>query len=188
MCQRLLLESEAGSSQTKRNLMKRTSGADQSSEEELAQDEYEDEEEDNRFTTSISTINPPPGKRKKPEKEKRMRILEKPTRPHSTTDNVNNVGVGNSTSSSIKEMLRDFFEQQKRIEMEWRESVEKRANERRVFEDEWRRSMERLERERLTIELAWREREEQRRIREESRAEKRDALLTTLLNKLIHEN
>ncbi|XP_015963057.1 trihelix transcription factor GT-3b [Arachis duranensis] len=49
-------------------------------------------------------------------------------------------------------------------------------------------TMEKLERERLMIEQTWREREEQRRMREESRAERRDALLTTLLNKLIHES
>ncbi|KAF7809416.1 trihelix transcription factor GT-3b-like [Senna tora] len=54
--------------------------------------------------------------------------------------------------------------------------------------NEWRQSMEKLERERLLIEQAWREREEQRRMREESRAERRDALLTTLLSKLIHES
>lgn len=62
------------------------------------------------------------------------------------------------------------------------------AQERRVLEQEWRQSMEKLERERLMLEQAWREREEQRRMREESRAEKRDALITTLLNKLLRED
>ena len=66
--------------------------------------------------------------------------------------------------------------------------MERRAHERQLFEQEWRQSMEKLERERLMIEQAWREREEQRRMREESRAERRDALLTTLLNKLINES
>ncbi|CAN4113789.1 unnamed protein product [Withania somnifera] len=60
-------------------------------------------------------------------------------------------------------MLKEFFQQQLRIEMQWRETTEKHDRERE-------------------------EREEQRRTREESRAEKRDALLTTLLNKLIGEN
>ena len=41
------------------------------------------------------------------------------------------------------------------------------------------------ERERLVMEQAWLEKEEQRMIREEIRAEKRGALLTSLLNKLI---
>lgn len=66
--------------------------------------------------------------------------------------------------------------------------MEKRAREREVFEQEWRSSMEKLERDRMMMEQSWREREEQRRAREESRAEKRDALLSTLLNKLIGEN
>ncbi|CAN4113791.1 unnamed protein product [Withania somnifera] len=48
--------------------------------------------------------------------------------------------------------------------------------------------MEKLERDRMMIGQTWKEREEQRRTREESRAEKRDAPLTTLLNKLIGEN
>ena len=72
--------------------------------------------------------------------------------------------------------------------MQWREAMERRAHERQMFEQEWRQSMEKLERERLMVEQAWREREEQRRAREESRAENRDVLLTTLLNKLIHDN
>jgi hypothetical protein len=85
-------------------------------------------------------------------------------------------------------MLKEFFQQQQKMEMQWRELMEKRAHERQMFEQEWQRSMDKLERERLVIEQAWREREEQRRIREESRAERRDALLTALLNKLISEN
>ncbi|KAL0372008.1 UNVERIFIED_CONTAM: hypothetical protein Scaly_0882400 [Sesamum calycinum] len=83
-------------------------------------------------------------------------------------------------------MMRNFIMQQQRIDMQWKESMEKRAVERELFEQEWRQKMEKLERERLMMEQAWREREEQRRLREESRAQKRDALLTMLLNKLIH--
>lgn len=90
-------------------------------------------------------------------------------------------------SAGIQDMLRDFLQQQERIEMMWKESMEKHAHERHVFEQEWRQSMERLERERFMAEQAWRERDEQRKLREESRAERRDALLTTLLNRLIHE-
>ncbi|KAF2316106.1 hypothetical protein GH714_041081 [Hevea brasiliensis] len=85
-------------------------------------------------------------------------------------------------------MLKEFFRQQQRMEMQWREMMERRAHEQQLFEQEWRESMEKIERERLMIEQNWREREEQRRIREESRAERRDALLTTLLSKLVHEN
>ncbi|KAK4389086.1 UNVERIFIED_CONTAM: Trihelix transcription factor GT-3b [Sesamum calycinum] len=89
--------------------------------------------------------------------------------------------------AGIQEMLGSFIEQQQRIDMQWKESMEKCAQERELLEQEWREKMEKLEREKLVMEQAWREREEQRRLREESRAEKRDALLTTLLNKLIHE-
>ncbi|CAO2819759.1 unnamed protein product [Amaranthus hypochondriacus] len=88
-------------------------------------------------------------------------------------------------SSSILEMLRGFLQQQERVELQWMESMERNQRERELFELEWRQSMEKLERERLMMEQAWMEREEQRLIREEIRAEKRDALLTSLLNKLI---
>ncbi|KAG6405929.1 hypothetical protein SASPL_133523 [Salvia splendens] len=87
----------------------------------------------------------------------------------------------------IGEIMRNFMQQQQMIDMEWRASMEKRAEERERFEQEWQQKMERLEREKLMMEQAWREREEERRVREESRAEQRDALLTALLNKLIHE-
>ncbi|KAL0330966.1 UNVERIFIED_CONTAM: Trihelix transcription factor GT-3b [Sesamum angustifolium] len=83
--------------------------------------------------------------------------------------------------AGIQEMLGSFIEQQQRIDMQWKESMEKCAQERELLEQEWREKMEKLEREKLVMEQAWREREEQRRLREESRAEKRDALLTTLL-------
>lgn len=98
------------------------------------------------------------------------------------------VNLGNkSTLGVIPEMLRNFFQQQQKIETQWRESMEKYAREREMFEHEWRQTMERLEREKIMMEQAWREREEQRKVREESRAEKRDALLTTLLNKLLQD-
>ncbi|ESR46068.1 hypothetical protein CICLE_v10002156mg [Citrus x clementina] len=93
-----------------------------------------------------------------------------------------------SGTAGIHEMLKAFFDQQQRMEVEWRQMMERRAQERQLFEEEWRQRMEKLERERLLVEQAWREKEEQRRIREESRAERRDALLTTLLTKLINQN
>ncbi|KHN41745.1 Trihelix transcription factor GT-3b [Glycine soja] len=167
--QRLLLESETRSAQTKKGV-KRSSG-DRSSEE-LSEDdnevEYDSEE-------------------------------EKPSRSNTRKRKVDKVGVEKSSrasnpsnsasnSTSIQEMLKEFFQHQLSMEMQWREMMERRAHERQLFEQEWRQSMEKLERERLMIEQAWREREEQRRMREESRAERRDALLTTLLNKLINES
>ncbi|GMI71425.1 hypothetical protein like AT5G01380 [Hibiscus trionum] len=94
---------------------------------------------------------------------------------------------GNS-ANSIKEILEDFMRRQIEMEMQWREAFEARENERRSREMEWRQKMEALENERLLMDRRWYEREEQRRMREESRAEKRDALITALLNKLRRED
>lgn len=176
--QRLHLESEAGSVQAKKRVKRISRGH---SSEDLSEDEDEDEYESEEATRSSNT------RRRKVGREKQLQTLamEKPSRQPS----IGNTNSNNTSSlTSIQEMLRDFIQQQQRIDMEWRESIEKRAYERQLFEQEWRQSMEKLERERMMIEQAWREREEQRRMRDESRAEKRDALLTTLLNKLIHEN
>ncbi|XVF08289.1 hypothetical protein REPUB_Repub06bG0213700 [Reevesia pubescens] len=103
-------------------------------------------------------------------------------------------GIGRSTSGSsnnnnnIKEVLEDFMRQQMQMEMQWREAFEARENERRLKEMEWRQTMEALENERIMMDRRWRENEEQRRMREEARAEKRDALITALLNKLRRED
>ncbi|CAI9097250.1 OLC1v1033631C1 [Oldenlandia corymbosa var. corymbosa] len=93
-----------------------------------------------------------------------------------------------AVASSVKEVLDDFMKQQMQMEREWLKAYEAREEERRKREMEWRQTMEALENERLMMEKRWREREEQRRIREEARAEKRDALITALLNKLRKED
>ncbi|XP_016448116.2 trihelix transcription factor GT-3b [Nicotiana tabacum] len=108
-------------------------------------------------------------------------------------NNVNIVGSSSSAGSgnlvsSFKEILDDFMKQQMAMEMQWLKAYEAREEERRIKEMEWRQTMEALENERLMMERRWREREEQRRIREEARAEKRDALITALLNKLRRED
>ncbi|KAK4487428.1 hypothetical protein RD792_005937 [Penstemon davidsonii] len=97
------------------------------------------------------------------------------------------LGESLTSLTLLQETLRNFFDQQQMIDMKFREIMEKREQERELFEHEWRQTMENHEKERLVIEQAWREREEQRRLREESRAEKRDALLTALLNRLIRD-
>ncbi|KAG4130695.1 hypothetical protein ERO13_D09G161250v2 [Gossypium hirsutum] len=103
-------------------------------------------------------------------------------------------GIGGSTSgngnnsNNIKEILEDFMRQQMQMEMQWREAFEAREHERRLKEMEWRQKMEALENERILMDRRWYEREEQRRIREEARAEKRDALITALLNKLRRDD
>ncbi|KAK9159088.1 hypothetical protein Scep_005662 [Stephania cephalantha] len=97
-------------------------------------------------------------------------------------------GVGSSgTNTILQEILEEFTRQQMQMEVQWRESYEAREEERRVKEVEWKHRMEAIEKERLLLERCWREREEQRRMREEARAEKRDALITALLNKLRRE-
>lgn len=177
--QRLQLESEAGSQQARKR--PRRTSRDHSSEE-ISEDEEGYAYESDEPKLARSNV----ARKKKTEKEKRPKSsnAEKPSR-QASLGSINNAG---RAVDNIQEMLKEFFQQQLRIEMQWRETTEKRDREREVFEKEWRSSMEKLERDRMMIEQNWRQREEQRRTREESRAEKRDALLTTLLNKLIGEN
>ncbi|XP_022873688.1 trihelix transcription factor GT-3b-like [Olea europaea var. sylvestris] len=102
----------------------------------------------------------------------------------------NNTNPSNSSNliTSIREIMDEFMKQQMQMEMQWLKAFEAREEERRIKEMEWRRTMEALENERIMMERRWREREEQRRLREEARAEKRDALITALLNKLRRED
>ncbi|KAK7395100.1 hypothetical protein VNO78_15642 [Psophocarpus tetragonolobus] len=97
-------------------------------------------------------------------------------------------GSGNTGNlESLKEIMEEFMRQQIQMEAQWMEAFEARESERRLKEMEWRQTMEALENERIMMDQRWREREEQRRIREEVRADKRDALITALLNKLRRE-
>ncbi|KAI3988871.1 hypothetical protein MKX01_016442 [Papaver californicum] len=96
--------------------------------------------------------------------------------------------AGNADNSNLQHILEEFMRQQVQMEAQWRETVELREKERRMREMEWRQRMEELEKERLLMDRSWREREEQRRMREEARAEKRDALITALLSKLRRED
>lgn len=107
------------------------------------------------------------------------------------------VGVGSSNISSniggamvseVKEMVDEFLRQQGRMEAQWQEACEARERERAAREAEWRSTMQALENERLIMDRRWREREEQWRLREEQRADKRDALVTALLNKLRRDD
>ncbi|CAN0927915.1 Trihelix transcription factor GT-3a, partial [Linum grandiflorum] len=101
---------------------------------------------------------------------------------------VDNSSGGNAAVAAMKEVLEEFTRQQMAAEAAWREAYEARENERRMQEMEWRRKMEALENERLMMERRWRDREEQRRVRDEARAEKRDALISALLNKLARDD
>ncbi|KAL5208373.1 hypothetical protein ABZP36_032808 [Zizania latifolia] len=109
-----------------------------------------------------------------PARRKKMKAAGKPT--------------SSSTSGDIRGLLQDFLEQQHWLDVQRQEATERHAQERLAFERQWRQLMQRLEQERLLLEQACMEREEQRRVREEARAERRDALLTTLLNRLLQDD
>ncbi|PIN19879.1 Transcription factor GT-2 [Handroanthus impetiginosus] len=105
---------------------------------------------------------------------------------HTNTPNITNSNM--MIINGIREVMEEFTKQQMQIEMQWLKAYEEKEEERRLKEMEWRQRMEALENERIMMERRWREREEQRKIREEARAEKRDALITALLNKLRRED
>ncbi|KAK6120256.1 hypothetical protein DH2020_045947 [Rehmannia glutinosa] len=94
-----------------------------------------------------------------------------------TNNNNDNNRPVSGIVSGIKEIMEDFMKQQMQMEMQWLKAYEKREEERRVKEMEWRQTMEALENERIMMDRRWREREEQRKIREEARAEKGIILL-----------
>ncbi|XP_068667741.1 trihelix transcription factor GT-3b-like [Aristolochia californica] len=97
-----------------------------------------------------------------------------------------NTSSRTGSSNNKYEILQEFLKNQLRIEMQWCKGEEARQEERRAKEMEWRQTMEALDRERILMDRRWTEKEEQRRVREEVRAERRDQLITALLNKLIH--
>lgn len=163
----VLLNSEPGSS--KPGKRERATSGGQSSEE--IHGEAKKIESDEDWIAKSPTI-----KKKKAKKEK---SFDQPNIPADTS-------TPNGLNGLI-ETLQGFLQQQQKIDMLWMESMERHAQERALFEQEWRKSMEKLERERLMMEKARKEREEERRSREENRAERRDALLTALLNKLVHD-
>ncbi|CAL5025610.1 unnamed protein product [Urochloa decumbens] len=161
---RQLLQSESGAS-VKRKL-KRTSGGQSSGESDDEDDGGEESEDEKPFHSR---------KRKADDKKQPSHRMPEKSRTGAST-------------SSIHELLQDFLAQQQRIDIQWQETMERRAQERVVFEQEWRQSMQKLEQERLMLEHSWMQQEEQRRMREEARAEKRDALLNTLLNKFLQDD
>ncbi|KAL6954322.1 hypothetical protein U1Q18_042898 [Sarracenia purpurea var. burkii] len=111
-------------------------------------------------------------------KKKRKKVVK------SENTNPSNGGIING----LKEVLEEFMKKQVQLEMQWMKVYEAREEERRMKEMEWRHTMEVLENGRIMMERRWREMEEQRRVREEVRAEKRDALITALLNKLSRDD
>ncbi|GAA0162084.1 hypothetical protein LIER_18258 [Lithospermum erythrorhizon] len=172
----MFLNSEPGSS--KLGKRERATSGEQSSEE--IYDGGNKIERDEDWVGTGSTV-----QKRKAKKEKHHQT----TAPEKSFNQPNMPANNNTTNAlnGIAEMLQGFFQQQQKIDMLWMESMDKHAQERALFEQEWRQSMEKLERERLMMEKSWKEREEQRRSREENRAERRDALMTALLNRLVHD-
>ncbi|MQL97281.1 hypothetical protein Taro_029964 [Colocasia esculenta] len=99
--------------------------------------------------------------------------------------------IGASSSGSggrdLESTLREFMRWHVEMEGQRLQAAEAREMERAEREMEWRRVMEALAMERVEMDRRWREREEDRRVREEARAERRDALVTALLNKLAQK-
>lgn len=165
--QRLLLESEVGSPRSRKKMKRSSAGR--------SSDEFSENEEDKDNTDE-----------EKPARSNQRKRKAEKTAPDKSSKAAN-TGFATNSATDVHGVLKEFFQQQLRMEKQWMEMMEQRAYKQQLFEQEWRQSMEKLERGRLMIEQAWRERDEQRRIREESRAERRDALLTTLLNNLLHD-
>ncbi|CAA7061830.1 unnamed protein product [Microthlaspi erraticum] len=93
-----------------------------------------------------------------------------------------------TAGGTVKEMLEEFMRQTVKMEKEWRDAWEMKEREREKREKEWRMRMAELEEERAAAERRWMEREEERRSREEARAQKRDTLIDALLNKLNRDH
>lgn len=93
-----------------------------------------------------------------------------------------------TAGGTLKEILEEFMRQTVKMEKEWRDAWEMKEREREKREKEWRMRMAELEEERAAAERRWMEREEERRMREEARAQKRDTLIDALLNKLNRDH
>ncbi|KAI4370791.1 hypothetical protein MLD38_019101 [Melastoma candidum] len=168
--QRARIDSESPSASGK-NRAKRT-WEDQSSDEISEYDEENDNESDGD----------------RPSRENSQRRKVEMTPPNKSSKGKSGTRTSRTGGDEIHDLLTEFFQQQRMMETQWKEMTEKHAHERLSVEQEWRNSMVQLEKERLLLEKAWREREEQRRMREEGRAERRDALITSLLNSLLHKS
>ena len=125
--------------------------------------------------------------------KKRMKVDEK----KGTPENQEKAGGGwearpekgkGSKLFRMQEVLEEFLQHQHRLEMIWKGEMERREEERRLRAQESRTLIETLERERMMKEQQWREREEQRLLREEARAERRDALFNAIFNMLMRED
>ncbi|KAJ0978262.1 hypothetical protein J5N97_013736 [Dioscorea zingiberensis] len=88
----------------------------------------------------------------------------------------------------VVEVLKEIVRRQGEMEERWMKEVEEREEERRMWEEEWRRTMEDMVLERMEMERRWRERDEERKARDDARADRRHSLLTAILTKLSEKN
>ncbi|XP_072983185.1 trihelix transcription factor GT-3b-like [Typha latifolia] len=87
----------------------------------------------------------------------------------------------------VEVALREFVREQMEMGRRWLQAAEAREAERRAMEEEWRRAMVALGEQRVALMKGWREREEERRLRAEERAERQHALVTVLLEKISEQ-
>ncbi|KAG6501957.1 trihelix transcription factor GT-3b-like [Zingiber officinale] len=95
------------------------------------------------------------------------------------------VAVGRKSMAINAPAMREFMRRLMETEARWLEAAESRESARLAEEEEWRRLMQALRAERAEMELRWRASEEERRTREEARAERRHQLIMAILDKLI---
>ncbi|KAH7282761.1 hypothetical protein KP509_35G046600 [Ceratopteris richardii] len=130
-------------------------------------DEEEDEDDDSEEVNKAKRLG------------KKVRKADAKDRTRSNSDRLR--------SNSMQEVLEDFLQQQHRLEMEWMGAWQRREEDRRRREQDWREAMKELEMQRIAREEGWREKEEQWRVREEMRAQRRDALIAAILSKLTKD-
>ena len=100
-----------------RKRVRRINAADHSSDE-FSEDE-DDEEEDSEDERLHRTSNL---WKRKAERERPSKASDTKTARPSSAANIN------STTGSIQEMLKEFFQQQQRMEMQWREASSREAD------------------------------------------------------------
>ncbi|GMP81412.1 hypothetical protein CsSME_00036134 [Camellia sinensis var. sinensis] len=85
----------------------------------------------NKYEDEVESGNP---RKKKGKLQKRLWTAG--SDKASRQPNMGNTNTSGNNLSSIQEMLQEFLQQQQRIEMLWRESIERHNYERQMFEQE----------------------------------------------------
>lgn len=88
-------------------------------------------------------------------------------------------------ANNMQMVLEHFFQQQQRLELKWRETLERREKECRKREQEYRNVMASLESESFVREQHWHDQHDEWRLVEEARADQRDLLFSAILDQLV---